>query len=149
MPADDISTETVHDTQLGVSYPARAVIWVDDIYCFEASEPADWRAVLRRAGIAGGTILIPDNGTPGDAWCEADLRLARMVRCSCGDTYLDPDKPDAFAVYLCEPCYQQAGWENYHSDNSHDHQPDPGNCPLCEPHSWYWADHNREANADV
>jgi hypothetical protein len=128
MPADRISATIVADDLYGVSYPERAVIWVGP-YCFEASEPADWRAVLRRAGMSGGTILIPDNGTPGDAWCEADLRLARMVICSCGDHHLDPDT-DGFDCLLCERCYRDAGWENTHSDNDHDRHPDP-DCPIC------------------
>jgi hypothetical protein len=89
MPDDQISATIVADDVYGVSYPERAVIWVGP-YCFEAAESADWRAVLRRAGMSGGTILIPEGGTPGDAWCEADLRLARMVICSCGDHHLDP-----------------------------------------------------------
>ena len=128
MPADHISTTIVADDLYGVSYPEQAVIWVGP-YCFEAAEPADWRAVLRRAGMSGGTILIPDNGTPGDAWCEADLRLARMVICSCGDHHLDPDT-DGFDCLLCEPCYTHAGWENTHADNDHNHHPDP-HCPIC------------------
>jgi hypothetical protein len=128
MPADDISSELVYDPSLGVSYPAGAAIWVD-IFCFEATELADWRAVLRRAGMTGGTILIPDNGTPGDAWCEADLRMARLVRCSCGQGHLDPDS-DGFAVLLCGRCYQEAGWENTHSDNGHGTKPD-ADCPVC------------------
>ena len=128
MPADQISATIVADDTYGVSYPEQAVIWVGP-YCFEAAEPADWRAVLRRAGMSGGTILIPDNGTPGDAWCEADLRLARMVICSCGDHHLDPDT-EGFDCLLCERCCTDAGWENTHSDNDHDHHPDP-DCPIC------------------
>lgn len=128
MPADDISGRYVADQRLGVSYPDRAVIWVDNIYCFEASEPADWRAVLARAGITGGIIAIPDNGTPGDAWCEADLRLARLVRCACGQ-HLDPDS-EAFGVLSCNACHERAGWENTHSDQSHHDHPD-SDCPVC------------------
>ena len=128
MPADQISNTIVTDDLYHVSYPEQAVIWVGP-YCFEAAEPADWRAILRRAGMSGGTILIPDNGTPGDAWCEADLRLARMVICSCGDHHLDPDT-DGFDCLLCERCYTGGGWENTHSDNGHDRHPDP-DCPIC------------------
>jgi hypothetical protein len=128
MPADQISNTLVADHLYHVSYPEQAVIWVGP-YCFEAAEPADWRAVLRRAGMSGGTILIPDNGTPGDAWCQADLRLARLVICSCGYHHLDHDT-DGFNCLLCERCYTAAGWENTHSDNDHDHHPEPS-CPIC------------------
>jgi hypothetical protein len=128
MPADHISATTVTDDLHGVSYPQRAVIWVGP-HSFEASEPADWQAVLQRAGMSGGTILIPDNGTPGDAWREADLRLARLVICSCGDHHLDPDT-EGFDCLLCARCYTEAGWENTHSDNNHDRHPDP-HCPIC------------------
>ncbi|MGH9129006.1 MAG: hypothetical protein ACRDY2_08580 [Acidimicrobiales bacterium] len=128
-PTDEISPQLVYDQDLGVSYPARAAIWVDGIYCFTATSPADWRAALARAGMAGGTVLVPADGPPGDAWCEADLRMARLVRCSCGDANLDPDT-DAFAVLLCERCHTEAGWESAHLDNDHDRSPDPA-CPIC------------------
>ncbi len=128
LTADTISAELVFDRTLGVSYPTSAVIWIDGIYCFTANEPADWRAALHRAGMAGGTVLIPDDGPPGDAWCEADLRMARLARCSCGAP-LDPDD-EGFSVLLCEDCFTEAGWENAHSDNDHDSDPHP-DCPLC------------------
>ena len=67
--------------------------------------------------------------TRGDAWCEADLRLARMVRCSCGDACLDPDS-EGFALLVCDDCHEAAGWENTHSDEGHDATPDPA-CPIC------------------
>jgi hypothetical protein len=46
------------------------------------------------------------------------------------------DKPisewsrDSSGCDLCEPCYDYAGWENSHSDNDHEHHPDP-ECPVC------------------
>lgn len=129
MPCDEISATIVFDRTLGVSYPRRAVIWVGP-YSFEATDPVDWRATLRRAGMSGGTILIPSNGTPSEAWREADQRMARLVLCSCGDEHLDPGS-EGFSVLLCDRCYVEAGWENCHSDNDHDTSPDP-DCPLCQ-----------------
>lgn len=32
---------------------------------------------------------------------------------------------------LCLACYEESGWENTHSDNDHENNPDPG-CPICE-----------------
>lgn len=31
---------------------------------------------------------------------------------------------------LCEQCYEDAGYENAHSDGHHDNEPDM-NCPVC------------------
>ncbi|MDH2389348.1 hypothetical protein QCN29_11195 [Streptomyces sp. HNM0663] len=37
---------------------------------------------------------------------------------------------DALGVQLCDGCFELAGWENTHSDEGHDQEPDP-DCPLC------------------
>jgi DNA-directed RNA polymerase subunit RPC12/RpoP len=34
-------------------------------------------------------------------------------------------------VGMCFKCYERGGWENTHSDNDHEHDPDP-NCPVCQ-----------------
>jgi hypothetical protein len=128
-PPDHISPGLTFDTTLGVSYPTRAVIWVGTI-SFEASTAQDWRAALGRAGMSGGTVLIPDNGTPPEAWCEADLRMARLVVCSCGEGNLDPESADAFGCLLCTRCFEEAGWDNAHNDGDHEATPAPG-CPIC------------------
>lgn len=128
---EGISPILVHDTILGVAYPACAFITVDG-HTFEASEPDDWRQALAIAAVTAGTISIPAGNAPGLAWSAAARRLAFMVRCSCGKHNLDVDQPDAFGLHLCPDCYHLAGWENAHSDYDHDSYPDP-DCPLCRP----------------
>ncbi|MFI1733991.1 hypothetical protein ACH40E_33220 [Streptomyces acidicola] len=37
---------------------------------------------------------------------------------------------DALGARLCDDCYELAGWENTHTDEDHEAEPDP-QCPLC------------------
>ncbi len=128
---DRISPILVHDTVLNVAHPAWASITVDG-HTFEASEPDDWRQALAIAAVTSGIIAIPPGSAPGPAWTAAARRFATIVFCSCGEHPLDPDHTDAFALHLCQGCYDLAGWENTHSDYDHDSYPDP-DCPLCRP----------------
>lgn len=38
---------------------------------------------------------------------------------------------DSLSTELCSSCYEEAGWENTHSDEDHENNPDP-NCPICK-----------------
>lgn len=126
-PCDYISPRTVTDPDFGITHPEIAVITLDG-HSFEASDQGDWRNVLTLAS-RGVTVGAVPGGAPATAWTTAAKRFARMVVCSCGLANLDPDA-EGFDCYLCPSCYDRSGWENAHSDEAHDDQPDP-QCPIC------------------
>jgi hypothetical protein len=62
---------------------------------------------------------------------QAAGQVVMTFRCPmrCGRP-LDPTDKDSLGLDLCPQCFEEAGWENDHSDNGHE-TPVP-NCPTCK-----------------
>lgn len=52
-------------------------------------------------------------------------------QCGCCGKLTRETNPDAASCRLCAACYEEALWENAHSDRDHEHSPDP-ECPICK-----------------
>lgn len=55
-----------------------------------------------------------------------DLPYAGKNRCGCGRAPKGSENPE-----ICEICWDEAGWENYHYDGHHEPGSEKEHCPMC------------------